>query len=604
MTAILGISAFFHDAAAALVVDGQIVAAAQEERFSRIKNDASYPREAIAFCLTKGELTLNDLDAIVFYEKPFLKFERLLDTTLAFAPRGRRAFVQAMPVWIKEKLFLKSGLLDWFHEQDPAFKDRGQLRFCDHHQSHCASAFYPSPFDQALVLSIDGVGERATTTVAVGHGAELEIKRELQFPHSLGLLYSAFTQYLGFRVNSDEYKVMGLAPYGTPRYADLIAGTLLHIAPDGSFWLDQHYFDYCAGQTMTHPRFHTLFGGPPRAPDAPLTQDHMDIAASVQEVCRRIVVQMATALRQDFDLPNLCLAGGFAQNSVINGHLARSGLFEKIWVQPCPGDAGGALGAALAYWHQGCGGGRRATTDTMRGARLGPDYGQAEIAQRLAACGAAVTVLPDNHLFDQVANWLDQGKVIGWFDGALEFGPRALGGRSILADPRAPDMQARVNQAIKNREGFRPFAPAVLAEHAADWFDLDCDSPYMAMVASLRADKLHRLSPAEEALKGFQKLSARRSDIPAVTHVDGTARIQTVAVDQSPRFHAQIRAFHARTGCPMVLNTSFNGRDEPIVCTPEEALACFRATDMDILVCGPCVVAKQDKDLDAVRHLD
>ncbi|MDN3647004.1 carbamoyltransferase [Pontixanthobacter aestiaquae] len=594
MTAILGISAFYHDSSAALLVDGQIVAAVQEERFSRLKNDAGYPVQSINYCLSAAGLKLSEIDHIVFYEKPFLKFERLLDTYLAFAPSGVRSFGRAIPVWIKEKLFQKSVLLKQFVQHDPDWQDKGQLKFSEHHMSHCASAFFPSPYEEAIVLSIDGVGERTTTSVAIGRGNSLEIKKEIQFPHSLGLLYSAFTEYIGFRVNYDEYKVMGLAPYGSPIFRDTILDYLIDVKDDGSFWMDQSYFNYATGFTSINGKFGDLFGEPRRAAHEPITQFHMDIARSVQAVTEDIVLRMAASLSKEFGRRNLCLAGGVAQNSVINGMLARSGNFDHVWIQPAAGDSGGSLGAALAYWHLALGQPRTQPdkSDDMQGACLGPAYTQSEIEAALSVLGADFEALPDEDLFQTVAKDISTGKVAGWFDGRMEFGARALGSRSILGDPRSETMQSKINLQVKGRESFRPFAPAVLAEHSGDWFALGQDSPYMAMVAPVAQSKLEPVAAEAQPVTGFDKLKLRRSVIPAVTHVDCSARIQTVTANMHPRFHALISAFFDETGCPMLLNTSFNGRDEPIVCTPEDAYRCFSQSGLDLLVCGNCIVRK------------
>ena len=530
MVTVLGVSAFFHDSGAALLADGKIVAACQEERFSRKKNDAAFPRQAIAYCLDHAGLSLSEVDHIVFYEKPFLKFERLLDTQMAFAPFGLPVFARAMPVWIKEKLFQKRALLELFSDQDPGFKDREQLGFSEHHLSHLASAFYPSPFEEALILSIDGVGERATTTVALGKGNSIEILKEIHFPHSLGLLYSAFTEYLGFRVNYDEYKVMGLAPYGSPRFRELIFQKLIETRDDGSFWMDQHYFGYCKSLHSINRRFCDLFGQAARKPDEPITQFHMDVARSIQAVTEEILGNMATAMAQETGQRNLCLAGGVAHNSVAVGKLTQTGKFDEIWIQPAAGDAGGSLGAALAYWHLALGNPRTpaATGDDMQGAALGPGFSQAEIEARLTALGVEFERLSDEELFERTAKSIASGKVVGWFDGRLEFGPRALGNRSILGDPRSDTMQSKINLRVKGRESFRPFAPAVLAEHCNEWFELEQPSPYMGMVAQVRNSRLLPLSNADEELQGFDRLKIRRSPIPAVTHVDCSARIQTV----------------------------------------------------------------------------
>ncbi len=597
MVAILGISAFYHDSAAALLIDGEVVAACQEERLSRVKNDAAFPAQAIEFCLSHAGLRLSAVDHIVFYENPFLKFERLLDTFMAFAPAGLRLFTRAIPVWIREKLYQRDALLKQFSQIDPDWNDAGQLHFGEHHLSHCASAYFASPFDDALVLSVDGVGERTTTSVAIGEGNALDIVKEIQFPHSLGLLYSAFTEYLGFRVNFDEYKVMGLAPYGSPIYRERILEKLIDVKDDGSFWMDQTYFGYASGFSSINPRFCNLFGAHRRDPTEPLTQFHMDIARSIQLVTEEIVLRLANALQREFGQRNLCLAGGVAQNSVANGLLARSGMFDRIWIQPAAGDAGGSLGAALAFWHLTLGQPKplRAGQDAMKASALGPGFSQSEIETRLSALGAKYEVLPEKELIEQTAHALASGRVVAWFDGRLEFGPRALGNRSILGDPRSDAMQSLINRKVKGRESFRPFAPAVLAEDASDWFDLEQTSPYMGMVAPISDNKLEPLSNKDKARRGFEKLNVRRSSIPAVTHVDGSARVQTVDADERPRFHALINEFHKLTGCPMVLNTSFNGRDEPIVCTPDDAYRRFTDAQIDLLVCGNCMVRKVDQ---------
>jgi carbamoyltransferase len=598
MTYILGISAFYHDSAAALVADGAIVAAAQEERFSRKKHDSDYPRQAIDYCLVEAGIDLAEVDQVVFYDKPFLKFERLLETYLAFAPRGFGSFRMAMPLWIKEKLFQKDLLRRKLAEAAPDFDRKNRLLFAEHHFSHAASAFYPSPFEEAVVLTMDGVGEWATASVAIGRGAELRIEKELHFPHSLGLLYSAFTYYIGFKVNSGEYKVMGLAPYGEPTYKDLILDKIVDLKADGSFRLDQSYFDYCTGLAMTNGKFAELFGEPVRRPETDLlTPFHMDIAASVQAVTEEIVLRLTRSLADEYRLSNLCLAGGVALNCVANGEVLRDGAFEKVWVQPAAGDAGGALGAALAAWHGHHGQPRQVNgKDTMRGAYLGPAYGQTETERRLAAAGARFEVLEDNAAIDAVAEWLADGKAIGWFQGRMEFGPRALGARSILGDPRSPEMQRTLNLKVKYRESFRPFAPSVLREDVAEWFELDEDSPYMLMVADVRPELRRQMTAEEQALFGIEKLNIVRSEIPAVTHIDYSARVQTVHADTNPRYHALISRFKALTGCPVLVNTSFNVRGEPIVDTPEDAFRCFMGTEIDVLVAGNCILKKEDQD--------
>ena len=595
---ILGLSAWYHDSAAALLHDGEIVAAAQEERFSRVKHDARFPTCAVRYCLDEAGASPDDLDSIVFYEKPFLKFERLLETYLAIAPRGFSSFRTAMPVWIKQKLF-QQRMLRQALEGLGAREVEARLLFAEHHQSHAASAFYPSPFEQAVVLTLDGVGEWATTSMSVGDGNRLTCVKEIHFPHSLGLLYSAFTWYTGFKVNSGEYKVMGLAPYGEPKYAQRILDHLIDVKPDGSFWLDQRYFDYASGLTMTNARFADLFDGPPRDPESPLTQRDMDLAASVQAVTEEVVTRLARSAAKETGLRQLCLAGGVALNCVANGKLLRSGLFKDIWVQPAAGDAGGALGAAYAAWHQHHEGERRIDggRDSMRGAFLGPAFNDDEIAARLEATGAVVETLEDETaMLALTADALAAGQVVGWFQGRMEFGPRALGARSILADPRSPTMQKTLNLKVKYRESFRPFAPSVLCEEVADWFALDGDSPYMALVAHVAPDKRVEMTDEQQTLSGIDRLNVPRSTIPAVTHIDYSARIQTVHADTRPRYHALLEAFKARTGCPVLVNTSFNVRGEPIVCTPEDAFRCLMGTELDLLVAGNIIVRRAEQD--------
>jgi carbamoyltransferase len=595
---ILGVSAFYHDSAAALVDDGRIVAAAQEERFSRRKHDSRFPRHAIDYCLSEAGTSLEAIDYVAFYDKPFLKFERLLETYLAFAPRGFRSFRMAIPLWLKEKLFQKRLLRDELARHAPDVDWEARLLFSEHHQSHAASAFFASPFDEAAVLTMDGVGEWATTSLAHGRGASLEMAREIHFPHSLGLLYSAFTYYTGFKVNSGEYKLMGLAPYGEPRFRQAILEHLIDLKPDGTFRLDQRYFDYCTGLTMTSDRFHELFGGAPRKPEELLTQKHMDLAASIQSVLEEAVLRLARSIAKETGARNLCLAGGVALNCVANGKILRDGSFERIWIQPASGDAGGALGAALAAWHLHLGKPRAPAggADAMRGAYLGPSFGDADVAERLAKCGARFTSLPEDELLARAAADLAAGKALGWFQGRMEFGPRALGARSILGDPRSPTMQKTLNLRIKYRESFRPFAPAILSEDAADWFDLDCDSPYMLLVADVVERRRRAMTAQEQALFGIDKLNVPRSDIPAVTHVDYSARIQTVHRDTNPRFHDLLSRFKAMTGCPVLVNTSFNVRGEPIVCTPEDAFRCFMGSDIETLAIGNCLLAKDAQD--------
>ncbi len=595
---ILGLSAFYHDSAAALVVDGRIVAAAQEERFTRKKHDARYPAHAIEYCLTQAGIALDQIDHVAFYDKPFLKFERLLETYLAFAPRGFTSFRMAIPVWLKEKLFQKKLLSDELAKAAPGFDWESKLLFAEHHQSHAASAFFPSPFEEALVLTMDGVGEWATTSVGIGRGNTLEMVREIHFPHSLGLLYSAFTYYTGFKVNSGEYKVMGLAPYGTPRFAQTILDHVLDLKADGSFRLNMDYFDYCTGLTMTNAKFDALFGAPRRQPEQRLDQRHMDLAASVQAVLEEAVLRLTRSLQAETGMENLCLAGGVALNCVANGKILRDGKWKNLWIQPASGDAGGALGAALAGYHLFKGGPRTANgkTDTMQGAYLGPEFAQADIEKRLAAVGAKFEVLNESALVERAAADLADGLALGWFQGRMEFGPRALGGRSILGDARSPAMQKTLNLRVKYRESFRPFAPSVLREDVAAWFELDGDSPYMLLVADVVEKRRRAMTATEQALFGIDKLNVPRSDIPAVTHVDYSARIQTVHADTNPRYHALISAFKARTGCPVIVNTSFNVRGEPIVGSPEDAFRCFMGSEIERLAVGNCYLVKEAQD--------
>lgn len=596
---ILGISAFYHDSAAALIEDGRIVAAAQEERFTRRKHEPGFPASAASYCLEAGAVAPAELDHVVFYDKPFLKFERLLETYLAFAPRGFRTFRMAMPLWLRERLFQKQLLCDELRRFDRDCDWEGKLLFTEHHLSHAASAYYPSPFDEAVVLTIDGVGEWATTAVATGRGAELDIIRELHFPHSLGMLYSAFTYYLGFKVNSGEYKVMGLAPYGEPRFARDILTNLIDLKPDGTFHLDQSYFDYCTGLTMTNDKFHALFGGSPRRPEGPLSQRDMDLAASIQAVAEEIIIRLTRALANETGCSNLCLAGGVALNCVANGKVLRDGRFKRIFIQPAAGDAGGAIGAALAAYHLHAGKPRQTNGyDMMSGAYLGPEFTNDEIERRLIAVGACFDVCDDECCIERTAIALDKGSAVGWFQGRMEFGPRALGARSILADPRNPAMQKALNLRVKYRESFRPFAPAVLREDLTDWFDIDIDTPYMQFVADVAKRRRRQLTDTEQSLSGIERLNVSRSDIPAVTHVDYSARIQTVHRETNPRFHALLTAFKARTGCPVLINTSFNLRGEPMVCTPEEAFRCFMESDIEYLVVGNCVLGKHEQNPD------
>ncbi|MCP5266351.1 MAG: carbamoyltransferase [Burkholderiaceae bacterium] len=596
---ILGLSAFYHDSAACLVRDGQIVAAAQEERFTRKKHDERFPSHAIEYCLREAGIAAREVDHVVFYEKPFVKFERLLETYLAIAPRGFRSFSKAMPIWVKEKLFQKSILakalagalgdeVDW----------RARLLFSEHHLSHAASAFFPSPFDRAAVLTLDGVGEWTTASLAIGNGKQLDIVKEIHFPHSLGLLYSAFTYYTGFKVNSGEYKVMGLAPYGRPRYADLIKDKLIKLADDGSFQLDMSYFDFATGLKMTNAKFDDLFGGPPRQSESELTQREMDLAASVQKVTEEVVVKLAREIARETGERKLCLAGGVALNCVANGILLRERIFDDIWIQPAAGDAGGAMGAALATWYANHASERvsSGSQDAMQGSYLGPAYSDDEIASALGRCGARYHRLDEDALIERVATALSEEKAVGWMQGRMEFGPRALGGRSIIADPRSPAMQKQLNLKVKYRESFRPFAPSVLREHVGEWFEHETDSPYMLLVADVRQDKRRAMTAEEEALFGIDKLNVPRSSVPAITHVDYSARIQTVHAETNPRYHALISRFHEKTGCPLVVNTSFNVRGEPIVCDAEDAFRCFMGTELDVLAVGNFLLLKEEQD--------
>jgi carbamoyltransferase len=590
---VLGISAFYHDSAAALIEDGQILSAAQEERFTRIKHDSRFPRLAIEFCLENSGHSLGEVDYIAFYDKPFLKFERLLETSLAFAPRGFKSFRTAMPIWLREKLFQKRMLRRALAELNDGIDLGDRLLFAEHHQSHAASAFFASPFDRAVVLTLDGVGEWATTSASIGNSNRLEMIKEIHFPHSLGLLYSAFTHYAGFKVNSGEYKLMGLAPYGSPRFRDLIFDSLIDLKADGSFRLDLSYFDYCVGLRMTNAKFDQLFGGPARTPESPITQRDMDLAASIQSVTEEVILRLTRALAAETGISNLCLAGGVALNCVANGKVLRDHRFENIWIQPAAGDAGGALGAALATYYQFLNQPRRIEgMDLMRGSYLGPLFSQQEIERRLAALGARFEVCDDETLLNASADALVAGKALGWFQGRMEFGQRSLGARSILADPRSPTAQRTLNLKVKFRESFRPFAPSVLREEVQDWFDLDHDSPYMLLVADVKKDRRRELTSEELSLFGIDRLNIVRSEIPAVTHVDYSARIQTVHRETNPRYHALLRAFSQRTGCPVLVNTSFNVRGEPIVCTPEDAWRCFMGTAIDSLAIGNCFLDK------------
>jgi|APSaa5957512535_1039671.scaffolds.fasta_scaffold08810_4 carbamoyltransferase len=597
MTAILGISAFYHDSAAALVIDGEIVAAAQEERFTRKKHDPSYPTNAINYCLTEAGLLLEQVDYIAFYDKPFLKFERLLETYVAFAPKGLQSFRMAMPVWLREKLFLKDMLVKEIKKVYKNF-DSNKLMFGEHHFSHAASAFYASPFEEAVVLTLDGVGEWATTTVAIGKGHELNIVKEIHFPHSLGLLYSAFTYYTGFRVNSGEYKVMGLAPYGEPKYKDLILDKLIDLKEDGSFRLDQSYFNYATGLTMVNQKFADLFGEPIRKPDIDkLTQFHMDIAASIQAVTEKVILTMTRSLAKEYNILNLCMAGGVALNCVANGKILRDKAFKNIWIQPASGDAGGALGGALSVWHKELNNPRLVNpNDAMQGSYLGPAYEQGSIENELLTCGARFNSVTESEMIEQTAQALADGKAIGWFQGRMEFGPRSLGGRSILGDPRSEKMQKTLNLKVKYRESFRPFAPSVLREDVSEWFEADYDSPYMLLVDDVKKNKRIDMTKEEESLFGIDKLNVKRSSIPAITHVDYSARIQTVHKETNPKYHALISKFKEKTNCSVIVNTSFNVRGEPIVCTPEDAFKCFMGTGLDVLIVGNCILRKEQQD--------
>tara|TARA_B100000287_G_scaffold417183_1_gene452699 strand:- start:102 stop:1940 length:1839 start_codon:yes stop_codon:yes gene_type:complete len=598
MTKILGISAFYHDSAASLIVDGKIIAAAQEERFTRKKHDSSYPYNAIEFVLKFANLKLSEIDYIIFYEKPFLKFERLLETYVTFAPKGFRQFTKSMPLWLREKLFQKNMLMNLLKEHDPNFKDEKKIYFSEHHLSHAASAFFPSPFDEAIVLTADGVGEWATTTVAIGKGKDLTIKKEIHFPHSLGLLYSAFTYYTGFKVNSGEYKLMGLAPYGEPKYADLIKENLIDIKSDGSFKLAQEYFDYATGLKMTTLKFDKLFGNSPRdSKKDRITQFHMDIAASIQKVTEEVMLKLAESLKNEYKINNLCLAGGVALNCVANGKILEKKIFDKIWVQPAAGDAGGSLGAALALWYLELKQNRETPQkDQMQGSYLGPSYSQKEIEEELDKLNANYSVMNDQEIIENTSESLKNGEAIGWFQGRMEFGPRALGGRSILGDPRSSTMQKNLNLKVKYRESFRPFAPSVLNEDLNRWFKMDEESPYMLLVAEVLDEKKIKMTEDEKKLFGIEKLNIKRSDIPAVTHVDYSARIQTVHQDTNPKYYSLLEKFKEKTNCPVLINTSFNVRGEPIVNTPSDAFKCFMGTELDKLVIGNCFLDKKNQD--------
>ena len=597
MTSILGISAFYHDSAAALVVDGEIIAAAQEERFSRKKHDPDYPFNAVNYVLTEGKLKLNEVDHIVFFEKPFLKFERLLETYMAFAPKGFKSFSLSMPLWLREKLFQKKFLFDKLKQHDENFKDIKKIKFSEHHYSHAASAFYPSPFENAVVLTLDGVGEWATTTVAIGKKNKLEMIKEIYFPHSLGLLYSAFTYYTGFKVNSGEYKVMGLAPYGKPKYKDLIIQNLMDLKEDGSFKLNMKFFNYATGLTMTNKKFSDLFGHPVRNPKKDLLEDfHMDIAASIQSVTEEIVIRITKNIASEYKIKNLCLAGGVALNCVANGKILRQKIFDDIWIQPAAGDAGGSLGAALAYWHHELKKPRENFQDQMKGAYLGPKLSEKNVEDQLKKLKARYTKKSSSEISSIVAKELSNGKTVGWFQGRMEFGPRALGGRSILADPRSDKMQKELNLKIKFRESFRPFAPSVLREEVSNWFELNYDSPYMLLVSDVKREKQINMSEKDKKLFGIDKLNIKRSSIPAITHVDYSARIQTVHKETNLKYYNLINEFKKITDCPVLVNTSFNVRGEPIVCSVEDAFNCFMGTNLDILAIENYLLIKDDQD--------
>jgi carbamoyltransferase len=603
MTVVLGISAFYHDSAAALVRDGRIVAAAQEERFTRKKHDSDFPSNAIRYCVKEAGIDWSAIDLVTFYEKPFLKFDRLLETYISFAPRGFASFRMAIPLWLKEKLFQKQLLVELLEEEEDSVDWMSKLRFTEHHESHAASAFFPSPFEDAAILTMDGVGEWTTTSTGTGAGTQLTLLDEIRFPHSIGLLYSAFTYYTGFKVNSGEYKVMGLAPYGEPKYVKLIMDNLIDVHPDGAFRMNMDYFDYCTGLTMTNDRFHALFSGSPRKPEDLLTQREMDFAASIQAVTEEVVLRLTRSLAKKTGKRNLCLAGGVALNCVANGKVLRDGHFENVWIQPAAGDAGGSIGAALATYYMVSGRQRSVNgRDDMHGSYLGPSFSNDDTAARLNALGARFTALDESALIGATVDALASEQAVGWFQGRMEFGPRALGDRSILGDPRSPTMQKMLNLKVKYRESFRPFAPAVLREDVADWFELDHDSPYMLLVAGVRPDRRRMMTGDEQKLWGIDKLNVVRSEIPAVTHVDYSARIQTVHADTNPLFHKLLKAFKQRTGCPVLVNTSFNVRGEPIVCSPEDAFRCFMGTEIEVLAIGNCLLKKQDQNPELEQH--
>jgi len=605
MTYILGISAFYHDSAAALIIDGKIISAAQEERFSRKKHDPRYPFNAVEFVLKNSKVKLSQIDYIVFFEKPFLKFERLLETYLAFAPRGFKSFCMSMPIWLKEKLFQKEFLFQKLKQHDENFDNINKIYFSEHHYSHAASAFYPSPFKDAVILTLDGVGEWATTTVATGNGNEIKMLKEIHFPHSIGLLYSAFTYYTGFKVNSGEYKVMGLAPYGEPKYQDIILKELVDLKDDGSFRLKMKYFNYATGLTMTNDKFANLFGQKVRNPKKDLlTQFHMDIAASIQAVIEKIILKLTESLSKEFKSKNLCMAGGVALNCVANGKILKNSIFKNIWIQPAAGDAGGSLGAALAFWYKELGNKRNPNLnkDEMRGSYLGPSFENNQVEKTLKSLNAIYEKQNDENLIDLIANELKNEKTVGWFQGRMEFGPRALGARSIIADPRSDKMQKELNLKVKFRESFRPFAPSVLREDLNDWFELNCDSPYMLLVSDIKKNLQIPMSKNDQKLFGIDKLNVKRSSIPAVTHVDYSARLQTVHKETNPRYYNLMKKFKEITNCPVLVNTSFNVRGEPIVCTIEDAFRCFMGTNLDILACENFILYKKKQDINLAKN--
>ena len=599
MISILGISAFYHDSAATILIDGKIIAAAQEERFTRKKHDSNYPFNAVDFVLNFANLKLSDIDYIVFYEKPFLKFERLLETYVAFSPSGFKSFCTSMPIWLGEKLFQKKMIFNKLKKHDKNFNNINKIYFSEHHLSHAASAYFPSSFDEAIVLTADGVGEWATTTVALGKGSQLEILKEIHFPHSLGLLYSAFTYFVGFKVNSGEYKLMGLAPYGSPKYKNLILENLIDIKEDGSFKLDQSYFNYATGFTMTNKKFDKLFNKKPRnSKKDKITQFHMDLAASIQSVTEDVLLKLIKSLSKEYKISNLCMAGGVALNCVANGKILKEGSFKNIWIQPAAGDAGGSLGAALGFWHIELKKNRKIDNnkDAMIGSYLGPEYSDKEIKKSLESVGAKFEIFNENEIIEKTCMALNDGKAIGWFQGRMEFGPRALGSRSIIADARSKTMQKNLNLKVKYRESFRPFAPSITSEDLTDWFDLDRESPYMMLVSTVSQNKCNKMTSEEENLFGIDKLNIKRSEIPAVTHVDYSARIQTVHKETNPKYHKLISEFKKKTKCPVIVNTSFNVRGEPIVNTPKDAFDCFMGTELDILVIGNCFLVKENQN--------